>query len=491
MFSKRKHSHQLDRTKNDEKIIEYVLAGDAAKLRPLVEKKKFSSLLSADRMGRIPIVEACRLGFTECAEILLAAEPEANVLDDDFRSPLHLAAMQGHTDCATLLCKKGMNVDAQDRRGQTALHLAAVAGNADVLQALIAFSADTEMADKDGNTPLLCATKSNQRQTAIALMNASSNVNAANRQQKTSLMHACEHGAADVVQMLLQRGAAAHIKDTGGRTALSYAKMSNHKACEDLLPADAPLGRMSTSEPSGGTGGGSGMTGDTEGNTSSTGMRRMSTGGAGFTQMRDQIQSLTAQLAKANEEKQAAKSEADALREQLAAYEGDDMDVTFNEDDTIDLGHDPSSPQKLSPEQEIKMLKQKIGHLAAEKKMLEKKLAAAEEQAAEAVNSASGASSEELKKEIADLKEQISEMSGGMPMVPIVVLDQLRKDHESQIAKLRAEGGGGAPPATNGTAGASDDKRVAFYRQQLLLAINNELSDDVRAALEALADQDE
>lgn len=60
----------------------------------------------------------------ECAEILLAAEPEANVLDDDFRSPLHLAAMQGHTDCATLLCKKGMNVDAQDRRGQTALHLA-------------------------------------------------------------------------------------------------------------------------------------------------------------------------------------------------------------------------------------------------------------------------------------------------------------------------------------------------------------------------------
>lgn len=66
-------------------------------------------------------------------------------------------------------------------------------------------------------------------------MNASSNVNAANRQQKyalpcafvgvrfggspcpsllfpspgrTSLMHACEHGAADVVQMLLQRGAA-------------------------------------------------------------------------------------------------------------------------------------------------------------------------------------------------------------------------------------------------------------------------------------------
>jgi hypothetical protein len=60
----------------------------------------------------------------ECAEIILAAEPEANVLDDDFRTPLHLAAMQGHTDCATLLCKKGITVDAADQRGQTALHLA-------------------------------------------------------------------------------------------------------------------------------------------------------------------------------------------------------------------------------------------------------------------------------------------------------------------------------------------------------------------------------
>ena len=54
----------------------------------------------------------------------------------------------------------------------------------------------------------------------------------------------------------------AHIKDTGGRTALSYAKLNNHKACEDLLPADAPLGRMSATEPSGTSG--AGMIGDTE-----------------------------------------------------------------------------------------------------------------------------------------------------------------------------------------------------------------------------------
>jgi ankyrin repeat protein len=38
-------------------------------------------------------------------------------------------------------------------------------------------------------------------------MNFGVNVNATNRQQKTALMFACEHGASDVVAMLLQRGA--------------------------------------------------------------------------------------------------------------------------------------------------------------------------------------------------------------------------------------------------------------------------------------------
>jgi hypothetical protein len=38
-----------------------VLAGDAAKLRPLVEKKKYSSLLSSDKMGRVPYVASFHL----------------------------------------------------------------------------------------------------------------------------------------------------------------------------------------------------------------------------------------------------------------------------------------------------------------------------------------------------------------------------------------------------------------------------------------------
>lgn len=49
-----------ERNKHDDKIMECVLAGDAVKLRPLVEKKKYSSLLSADSRNRVPYVQRRR-----------------------------------------------------------------------------------------------------------------------------------------------------------------------------------------------------------------------------------------------------------------------------------------------------------------------------------------------------------------------------------------------------------------------------------------------
>jgi hypothetical protein len=42
-----------ERTKQDDKIIEYVLANEVDKLRTAVEKKKFSAIFSADEKGRI------------------------------------------------------------------------------------------------------------------------------------------------------------------------------------------------------------------------------------------------------------------------------------------------------------------------------------------------------------------------------------------------------------------------------------------------------
>lgn len=49
-----KLTREQERNKYDDKILECVALGSADKLRPLVEKKKYSSLILADRDGRVP-----------------------------------------------------------------------------------------------------------------------------------------------------------------------------------------------------------------------------------------------------------------------------------------------------------------------------------------------------------------------------------------------------------------------------------------------------
>lgn len=149
----------VERTKGDDKILEATLAGDAPKLRSLIEKKKHSSLLSPDEEGRVAIFEACRLGFRDCVEALVAAEPSLDLADDEGRTCLHMAAEKGHAECVTLLVKKGADVNHADAKGLRPLHYAALGGHLDVLQALLAYSADIELVDRDGNTALILATK--------------------------------------------------------------------------------------------------------------------------------------------------------------------------------------------------------------------------------------------------------------------------------------------------------------------------------------------
>lgn len=140
------------------------------------------------------LFEACRLGLTTCAELILAAERETAVPDDLGRTPLHIAALNGHAECVSLLLKKLAPVDAKDSMEQTALHCAAANGSVDAVEALIAHQADGEARDGGGATPLIAAAKANQLATATALMNNGANINAHNRMHKCVAVHPVGRG---------------------------------------------------------------------------------------------------------------------------------------------------------------------------------------------------------------------------------------------------------------------------------------------------------
>ena len=52
-------------------------------------------------------------------------------------------------------------------------------------------------------------------------------------------MYACQHGSVESVKLYLNHGAKLDVKDTGGRTAYAYAKLSGNQAIMDLFPRES------------------------------------------------------------------------------------------------------------------------------------------------------------------------------------------------------------------------------------------------------------
>jgi len=458
MFRKTK---KMERNKYDDQILKAVLESDAKALRTLVEKKRFSSLIAADNDGRVPIYEACRLGFTECAEIILEAESEAHIPDEEGRNPLHMASLNGHVECVKLLCSKSnIAVDTPDSRGQTAAMHAAIAGHTDVLTFLLMRGADPEVTDHDGNTCLLLAIRANQRETAICLLNHSINVNAQNRQQKSALMFACELGLHELVTMLLQRGSQVDLRDTGGRSAYSYAKLNNHARCLELLPEDADQGSADSSRPA--------STTDLQSSTKYPPPSRATN--PQLNALREQVEELTEKLKQEQEAHASVIAEKDHLQAELSAYfpaAGAGSAADGDEDGT-------------DSEQSTQALKAQLGAMAKAKNEADAEV-------------------ERLQQRVRELES--SQKSGGFSApfgdddgggsIPLVVFNQIKESQERRIRELEAQvqGKGDAVP-TNGTIKAGDEQLTALvelYRSALVQAVQGNLDETIKTQVLQLA----
>eukprot|EP00055_Hartaetosiga_balthica_P006017 m.18470 g.18470 ORF g.18470 m.18470 type:complete len:453 (+) comp4965_c0_seq1:101-1459(+) len=449
----KKHNKSKERNKYDDKLLELVMNGDAVKLRQAVEKQKYSSLLSPDQFGRILIFEAIQRGFKEMVEILVDADiSQVHTKNKDGLSPVHVAAKAGYHETVTFLLKKKSAVDPVDKKGQTPLHFASVSGSTDSLQALIAHQADTEKKDVNGNTALLLACQAGQKSTAISLMNASSNINAINRQHKTPLMLACERGLTDVVRLLLQRGAQAQARDTAGKTARYYAETVGHTDCAQLLPEDD----MSPSKA--------------EATVPEPLQRTTSRGSGGISRRaKNEIDELKRQYEEEKANHEDTKNQLEVLREQWNA-------ISQNEENGPVLGNDSSEPK--SQDEEIQILKKRVGSVVLEKKQLEQQL--------ETLQASSNEDEvKKLKKRVHELELEIEDKHDGVAMVPLIVVDQLRVSSEAKIASLEEkvkslEGGN----TSNG--GNISDSLLKAYRSMLVQAVKGTLDEGLKEKILAM-----
>jgi ankyrin repeat protein len=171
----------------------------------------------------------------------------ADAVPDHYKGLFFDAARAGRADLLEGMIKDGVPVDLRDDHGYTVLILAAYDDQPATVDALLAMHADACAADQRGNTALMGVAFKGDVAIAQRLVGRC-DVNARNRMGQTAVMMAALVGHADIVRLLVQRGADLTLKDASGNTADSVARQQGNAAMSALLaelergtPAPTPL----------------------------------------------------------------------------------------------------------------------------------------------------------------------------------------------------------------------------------------------------------
>lgn len=238
-----------------------------------------------DKYGRTPLHWAAYKNTDKVLDLLLSVGANVDAKDNDGKTPAFFAIMNGHDYLAEALYEMSkMKTDPPKPRQlyeaalkgdkqavivfldkypdlvnarfhgvsefsswevklDTPLHAAAENGHNEVAELLITkYKADINAINNQGESPLNLALWNEKRATAILFIKKGANVNFTSKGflpsqgNWTPLHYAAEKGYADIVELLLKKGANPNIKtNKDGKTPLSIAKRDGHKNIIELL----------------------------------------------------------------------------------------------------------------------------------------------------------------------------------------------------------------------------------------------------------------
>ena len=127
--------------------------------------------------------------------------------------------------------QQGLDLDAQDedRQYMTAMSAAAWHTNHEVVRWLIQRGASPNAKCRNGWTPLMISTNRGDQRTMRLLLSAGADIDARTAKTLlTPLMFAAQSNRAGAARLLLQRGAAAGLRNRDKQTALEMARAEKH-----------------------------------------------------------------------------------------------------------------------------------------------------------------------------------------------------------------------------------------------------------------------
>jgi ankyrin repeat protein/beta-lactamase regulating signal transducer with metallopeptidase domain len=204
---------------------------------PAAGRREVVELLVA-KGAKIPALHlAAYMADIEKVKKCLEEGIDINSQEDFCCAALHAAANSGKKDIVEFLISKGATVDAIDSRGMTPLFYAAKHNYEDIADLLLAKGADVN-ANKGGSTLLYGAIMDDSKDAANLLIRKGANVSARNDDGWTPLAFAAIWGVADMVELLISKGADVNeksIADYAGDTPLHFAIWNAGKDVVELL----------------------------------------------------------------------------------------------------------------------------------------------------------------------------------------------------------------------------------------------------------------
>ncbi|MBT8147331.1 MAG: ankyrin repeat domain-containing protein [Gammaproteobacteria bacterium] len=210
-------------------------------------------------LGVTPLWLASENGSIAMTRLLLEAGADPSLALLSGESPLMTASLSGNADVVRLLLAAGANPNIAVTRQQTPLMWAARQGHAQVVEALVEYGADvaarTEIRtqyvktekeqdshpaykmwiDEGGYTPLMFAASAGDLSSARALIAGGSDVNAWSAFGLTPAIMAVHGGNAELLELLLQAGAAVDLAPSGHTPLHAAVLRGNLQAVKTLL----------------------------------------------------------------------------------------------------------------------------------------------------------------------------------------------------------------------------------------------------------------
>ncbi|KAK1941209.1 Ankyrin-2 [Phytophthora citrophthora] len=182
-------------------------------------------------IGVTPLGTAAKHGLTKMAALLLDAGADIHTVNHNGCTPLLTAVTHGHKEVVELLLNRGANLEDRTIEGFTSLIIAAERGDMALIQLFVSRGASINSETYDGATALSIASKQGHIETCRILVDLFGLrgelhfLNAPDIHGRTALHNAVLEGSMELVELLVQYGAAVNTVDYQDATPMNLAIM--------------------------------------------------------------------------------------------------------------------------------------------------------------------------------------------------------------------------------------------------------------------------